>query len=75
VYTVDATLSVAMLRSMNRISCAYCTDDAVGYDEENAPTCGSAAHCTVAVRPMPAIIEVSSCDDEDEDGDDDTEDP
>ena len=32
------------------MECAYCSDEAIGYDAEDAPTCGNEATCTPAVR-------------------------
>lgn len=51
--------------------CAYCTDDATGYDEDGEPTCGRPDDCMSVVRPLPTVIEVSSDEDEDEDASDD----
>lgn len=48
------------------LECAYCSDEAIGYDAEDAPTCGNEATCTPAVRPQPRVVEVSGDDDDDE---------
>lgn len=47
------------------MNCSYCSDSAVGYDEDDAPTCGDAAICSAAVRPL-GIVEVSSDSDDSE---------
>jgi hypothetical protein len=45
------------------MNCEYCTDEAIGYDEDGNATCGT---CTPSERPLPLIIEVSGDDEEDE---------
>lgn len=47
------------------MECDYCTDDAIGLDEHERPTCGS-ADCEPIESPLPDIIEVS-----DDEGDED----
>lgn len=46
---------------MNHVQCTYCTDIAVGIDEDGQFTCG-ASHCMPAVRELPRVIEVSDDD-------------
>jgi hypothetical protein len=50
--------------------CAYCSDFAIGYDEDDALTCGDAATCMRSVKPI-GIVEMSS--DEDDGDDEDKE--
>lgn len=45
--------------------CAYCSDEAVGIDDEGEYTCGS-THCTPVVQPLPDVMEVSGDDNEDD---------
>ena len=40
-------------------SCSYCTDEAIGVDEDDVFTCG-AGTCTTPVSPLPAVHEVSA---------------
>ena len=54
------------------IECVYCSDDAVGLDEDGAPTCGDAETCMPVVNPLPAVIEQSCDDGSDEDESEDT---
>ena len=51
---------------MNGWNCSYCTDEAIGLDFEDAPTCG-AEHCEPVVRPLPRVLEIETTDDDDED--------
>lgn len=44
------------------IACAYCSLDAIGYDNEGEPTCGG-DDCEPATEPLPRVIE-ASCDDD-----------
>lgn len=53
-----------MSSPMNCPKCEFCSDEAVGYDEEDLPTCGDATTCTKAVAPL-GVVEVSSGDEED----------
>ena len=48
------------------LECAYCTGYAAGFDEDGEPTCGDAETCMIVVTPLPAVIE-QSCDDDEED--------
>lgn len=43
------------------MECDYCTDDAIGYDEDGYPTCGHSG-CTPSVRPI-GVIETNYDDD------------
>lgn len=55
---------------MDRHACAFCTDPAIGIDEDGELTCG-AESCSPVERLLPAggIIEASGEDDEDTDED------
>ena len=55
------------------VTCAYCTGDAIGVDEDGNLTCGCPDSCMWAVAPLPDVIEVSDDEDEDE-GEDDEDD-
>jgi len=46
--------------------CSYCSDEARGYDEDGAPTCGNVDTCSKVARFFPRVIEVSGEDDESE---------
>lgn len=50
----------------NAPECSCCSDPAVGYDADGAPTCG-ADTCEPVARPFPRVIEVSGEDHEEED--------
>lgn len=54
---------------MHKLPCAYCTDDATGIDEDGEHTCGD---CMAVVAPLPAVLEVSS-EDTEEEGDEESE--
>lgn len=47
---------------MDHVSCAYCTGDAIGVDEDGEFTCGD---CSQVAAPMPRVIEASENDEED----------
>jgi hypothetical protein len=49
--------------------CLYCTDAAIGVDDEGAPTCGNPTTCAASVDELPCVIAYS-----DDDPDDDTDD-
>jgi hypothetical protein len=39
--------------------CEYCTGTAVGIDEDDLFTCGVESTCTLKARSLPAVVEVS----------------
>jgi len=49
---------------MNRPECTYCTDAAVGIDEDRNFTCGNADTCMPTTAPLPAYIETPDDDEE-----------
>lgn len=51
---------------IDHIDCAFCSDVAQGYTEDDEPTCG-AKTCEPVARPLPRVVEVSVDDDKSED--------
>lgn len=47
------------------VTCDYCSDDAIGFDEEERPTCGG-SRCALVVRALPRVVEVSDGPDDEE---------
>lgn len=49
------------------VPCEYCTDEAIGLDEDGEKTCGNSTTCTESIRPLDvSAYEVSNDDDDDE---------
>lgn len=49
------------------MDCDYCTDSAVGMDEDDCPSCGV---CVPVVCPLPKVVETSGDDNESDEGND-----
>lgn len=51
---------------MKTPECDYCTTTATGIDEYDEYTCGVESTCTIKVRALPAVIEASDEEDDEE---------
>lgn len=47
-----------------RPACAYCSDDATGFDMDGAFTCGDTSTCMPVAAPFHRVFEVSGSDEE-----------